>query len=93
MSNRIALIAAFSVFAAAAPALAGPWDAPKALCAEALAAEAGVEAADHDVTLHKARDGSVKRLTVSLSSKNGGATITGECRVRGNEVTMVKINA
>ena len=75
------------------PALAGPWDAEKAICADAIAAEAGVDSADYEATLKSARDGGVKRLTVSLAPADGGALILGECRISRGEVKSVEIKA
>ncbi len=94
MSFRITLLAAIGALAAGPAFSAGQWDAAKAVCADAIAAEAGVDASGHDATLDKARDGATKRLTVSLSAKDGsGAKITGECKMRGGEVKSVKLDA
>ncbi|MEQ8178384.1 MAG: hypothetical protein RIC52_05140 [Amphiplicatus sp.] len=94
MSPKIAILAAIGALAAAPAFAAGQWDAAKAVCADAIATEAGVDAAGHDATLDKARDGATKRLTVSLSAKDGsGAKITGECKMRGGEVKSVELDA
>lgn len=93
MANRIKTLVVIGALAAT-PAFAGSWDAAKAVCADAIAAEAGVDVAAHEATLDKARDGATKRVTVSLAAKDGsGATITGECKMRGGEVKSVKIDA
>lgn len=94
MSLKITVLAVIGALAAAPAFAAGQWDAAKAVCADAIAAEAGVDAAAHDATLDKARDGATKRLTVSLSAKDGSRTkITGECKIRGGEVKSVKLDA
>ncbi|MBB5520043.1 hypothetical protein [Amphiplicatus metriothermophilus] len=77
----------------AGPALAGSWDAEKALCADAVAAEAGVDSANYDVKLAKARDGATKRLTVELRAADGGATLVGECKIRRDAVVEAKLKA
>lgn len=76
------------------PVLAAQWDAEKAVCADAIAAEAGVDAASYEARLKGARDGGTKRLTVSLSPRAGdGPAIVGECKVQGGVLKSVKIKA
>lgn len=86
-SSIAAILVAFS-----APVFAGQWDAAKDACAEAVAAKAGVESANYDVKLSKARSGATTRVTVEL--KGGDAvTIIGDCRLRGGEVIAVDLKA
>lgn len=86
-SSFAAILVAFS-----APALAGQWDAEKGACAEAVAAKAGVESANYDVKLSKARSGATTRVTVELKGGDAG-TIIGDCKLRGGEVIAVDLKA
>lgn len=80
------------LLAIAAPALAGTWDEAKAVCADAIAAEAGLADGAYDARLEKVRDGATKRLTVKLTPADGAAVI-GECRIKRGEVVEVALKA
>lgn len=63
-----------------------------ALCAAAIAGEAGRSLDDANVTLKKMRDRAVKRLTVQVKYADG-ASSTGECHIRKGEVEQVSVEA
>lgn len=86
-SGLAVILSAFS-----APAFAGQWDAAKDACADAVAAKAGVESANYDVKLSKARSGATSRVTVELKGGDA-ATIIGDCKLRGGEVIAVELRA
>lgn len=92
MRTHFIAAAATALFAVAGPALAGQWDEAKAVCADAIAAEAGLGGQAFDAKLEKARDGGVKRLTVKLTP-DGGAPVTGECKIKSGEVVSVQLKA
>lgn len=92
MDYRIVIAAGAALFAGIGSAsAAGAWDDVKAVCADAIAAEAGVDSAAYQARLEKARDGATKRLTVRLSGD--AQSIVGECKVRRGEVTEVVIES
>lgn len=92
MKNLIIPGLAAMLALASAPAMAGKWDEEKELCTGAIAAEAGVEARNYSVKLTKVRDRATKQLTLELRA-DGQPTIVGECKVRGDEVVAVELDA
>lgn len=87
------LSAIFIAFAThSLPAFAGSWDADKAVCAEAIAAEAGVDVAQYNATLIKARQRGARQVTVELTA-DGAATLVGECKVKGGQVVDLALKA
>lgn len=88
---RFQVVTAIALIAAG-PAFAGSWDAESALCADAIAAEAGVDGALYTVKTTKARPGATKRLTVELRA-DGKATLTGQCKIKRGEVIEVELQA
>jgi hypothetical protein len=78
------------LLAIAGPAFAGPWEEAKAVCADAIAAEAGFADGSFDARLEKVRDGATQRLTVKLTPAEGAA-VTGECRIKRGEVVDVTL--
>lgn len=92
MKNQIIAAAGLALALVAGPAFAGAWDEAKAVCADAIAAEAGLTGQAFDAKLEKARDGGVKRLTVKLTPESG-ASVVGECKVKSGEVVSVQLKA
>ncbi len=85
-------IASGLALALSGAAIAGPWDEAKAICADAIAAEAGLNGAAYSAKLEKARDGATKRVTVRVTPE-GGAAVVGECRIKRGEVVDVTLEA
>lgn len=92
MNYRLIAAAGAALFVAAGSALAGTWDEAKAVCADAVAAEAGLNGQTFAAKLEKARDGGTQRVTVKLTPESGAA-VTGECKVRRGEVVSVELKA
>jgi hypothetical protein len=90
MDFRTILAAVAALIAVSGAALAGDWDADKAVCADAIAAEAGLNGQSFAAKLEKARDGATKRLTVKVTPEQGSAVV-GECKVRRGEVVEVEM--
>lgn len=92
MKHRMIFGALAAALTVGGTAAAGSFDEARAACAAALAAEAGVEAADYDARLLKARGGRSQRVTVELNAA-GKPDVVGECKVRRGEVLEVELTA
>ncbi|HRX40609.1 MAG: hypothetical protein R3C54_15305 [Parvularculaceae bacterium] len=88
---KFQLIAAAALLVAG-PAFAGSWDAESTLCANAIAAEAGVDGSLYSVKTTKTRPGATKRVTVELRA-DGKDTLTGECKIKRGEVVGLEMEA
>ena len=87
--NRTAIIASAFAFLATA-ASAADFNAAKAVCADAIAAETGKSLDGGGVKLVRARDGAVLRVTVRVSFSDGAAA-QGECKVKRGEVLSMTL--
>lgn len=92
MNYRMIAAAGAALIITTGSALAGTWDEAKAVCADAIATEAGLNGQAFAAKLEKARDGGTQRVTVKLTPESG-PTVTGECKVRRGEVVSVDLKA
>lgn len=82
-----------SLFAAlSTAAFAADFNGAKAVCADAIALEAGRSLDGARTKLVKARDGGTLRVTVKVTFADG-APLTGECKVKAGAVQSVAIQS
>ncbi len=89
--TRTAIIASLFV-ALSTAASAADFNAAKAVCADAIASEAGRSLNGAKTKLVKARDGGTLRVTVKVTFPEG-APLTGECKIKGGAVRSVTLNS
>ncbi|MFZ5615906.1 MAG: hypothetical protein ACOZAA_01090 [Pseudomonadota bacterium] len=85
-------ISTIAFLIAASPAFASDFNGAKAVCADAIALEAGRSLNGAKTKLVKARDGATMRITVKVTFEDG-APITGECKVKGGAVQSVTLKS
>lgn len=86
------VISSFAFLVATSSAFAADFSGAKAVCAEAIASQAGRTLDGAKSKLVKARDGGTLRLTVKLTFPEG-ATLSGECKVKNGAVQSVTLGS
>lgn len=90
MILRTCAVAAAAFAAAGTAAHAGKWDDEMAICLEAIATEAGEDAAGARADLKAVRDRATKRLTIEVDFASG-REVTGVCEIARGKFSSVKI--